>query len=102
MKSDRPLIASVLFLAAGLGLIFGFCHGTEGLSAAFPVAASTLQLSFVTTGPAALGGIALTAIGLLLLIWALLAAIAGQASLLTGTPRPPKRVETYREELPKI
>jgi hypothetical protein len=92
MKSDCPLIASVLFLASGLGLIFGFCHGTAGLSAAFPVAASQLQLAITTTGPAALGGIALTSIGLLLMVWAVLAAIVSQVTLLGDRPEPHDRI----------
>ena len=85
MKSDRPLILSILFLASGLYLIFGFCHGTAGLNAAFPVSSSSLQLSFTTTGVAALGGIALGSIGLILFVWAFLAALVGQISLLAGS-----------------
>jgi hypothetical protein len=78
MKSDRPLIASVLALAAGLGLILAYCSGATSLSAAYPLSSSTLHMDITTTGPAALGGIALCAAGLLLLVWALLAAIVGQ------------------------
>ena len=82
MKSERPLIASVLFLATGLSLIFGYCNGTSSLNAAYPMAASVLHLDITTAGPAALGGITLTAIGVLLLIWALLGAIVGQITLI--------------------
>ena len=82
MKSERPLIASVLFLATGLSLIFGYCNGTSSLNAAYPMAASVLHLDITTSGPAALGGITLTAIGVLLLIWALLGAIVGQITLI--------------------
>ena len=82
MKSERPLIASVLFLATGLSLIFGYCNGTSSLNAAYPIAASVLHLDITTSGPAALGGITLTAIGVLLLIWALLGAIVGQITLI--------------------
>ncbi len=84
MKADRPLIVSILFLAAGFTLIFGYCTGNSNLNAAFPVSSSSLQLSITTTGAAALGGIALAGIGLLFLVWALLAAIVGQFSLLAG------------------
>lgn len=82
MRSERPLIASVLFLATGLSLIFGYCNGASSLNAAYPIAASVLHLDITTSGPAALGGITLTAIGVLLLVWALLGAIVGQISLI--------------------
>ena len=82
MRSERPLIASVLFLATGLSLIYGYCNGTSSLNAAYPIAASVLHLDITTSGPAALGGITLTAIGVLLLIWALLGAIVGQITLI--------------------
>ena len=82
MRSERPLIACVLFLATGLSLIFGYCNGTSSLNAAYPMAASVLHLDITTSGPAALGGITLTAIGVLLLIWALLGAIVGQITLI--------------------
>ena len=85
MKSDRPLIASVLALAAGLSLLLSYCSGSTSLSAAYPLSSSTIHMDITTTGPAALGGIALCAVGLLLLVWALLAAIVGQLSLLAGT-----------------
>jgi hypothetical protein len=78
MKPDRPLIISVLFLASGLGVLFGYCHGTVGLSVAIPVSQASFNLCTTTSGPGALGGFALTVIGLLLLIWALFLAIAGQ------------------------
>lgn len=82
MRSERPLIASVVFLATGLSLIFGYCTGTTSLNAAYPLAGSVLHCDITTTGPAALGGIALTAVGILLMLWALLGAIVGQIGLL--------------------
>ena len=97
MKPDRPLIVSVLLLAAGLGLIFGYCHGTVGLNAAIPVSGASFNLCTTTTGPGALGGFALTVLGLLLLIWALVCAIMGQIRLL-GPGR--KREEPPKNEIP--
>ena|SRR5579862_2441568 len=82
MKSERPLIAAVLFLATGLSLIFGYCNGTSSFNITYPFAASALHLDVATVGPAALGGLALTAIGALLMVWAFLAAIVGQIALL--------------------
>ncbi len=92
MRAERPLIASVIFLATGLSLIFGYCTGSSSIDAAFPLAASALHLNITTTGPAALGGIACTAIGLLLLIWAVLAAIVGQAGHLASHDREQTKV----------
>jgi hypothetical protein len=94
MRSERPLIASILFLATGLSLIFGYCNGTSSFNAAYPVATSVFHLDVTTTGPAALGGIALTAIGLLLLTWALLGAIVGQISLMFRHNREDDRILT--------
>jgi hypothetical protein len=97
MKPDRPLIVSALLLAAGLGLIFGYCHGTVGLNAAIPVSGASFNLCTTTTGPGALGGFALTVLGLLLLIWAVLWAVVGQIRLL-GPGR--KREEPPKNEIP--
>jgi hypothetical protein len=92
MKSERPLIASVLSLAAGLSLIFGYCNGTSSLNASYPMAASVLHLDVTTTGPAALGGLALTILGVLLLVWALLVAILSQISGLFNRSHSDERV----------
>jgi len=93
MKPDRPLIASILFLAAGLCMTFLYCQGTAGLSAGFPVSSSTIHFSVTTNGPAALGGILLTAVGLLLLIWATLVAIFGQLAEIAGASnKGPERI----------
>ncbi len=97
MKPDRPLILSVLLLAAGLGFIFGYCHGTVGLNAAIPVSGASFNLCTTTTGPGALGGFALTVLGLLLLIWALLCAIVSQIRLI-GQGR--KREESAKDVFP--
>jgi hypothetical protein len=92
MKSERPLIASIVFLATGLSLIFGYCIGTTNFNAAYPLAASTLHLDITTTGPAALGGMALVGLGLLVLVWAVLSALVGQISLLGSNSREPDRI----------
>lgn len=78
MNLDRLLIASVLCLSAGLGVIFGYCNGTIGANAGWPLAACSLQISVTTTGPGALGGLVLTVLGVLLLICATLVAIIHQ------------------------
>jgi hypothetical protein len=81
MRSDRPLILAVIFLGVGLGVIIGYCNGTTGFSASYPFTNSILHLDMTTTGPGVVGGMAATAVGLLLLIWAFFAAIV---SLFTG------------------
>src|ERR1019366_7186540 len=75
MRPNVPLICAVLFLAAGLGLIIGYGQGTSSINMGYPIAASTLQIAITTTGPAVVGGVCLTALGLLLMIWALVCAI---------------------------
>ena len=99
MRSERPLIASVVFLATGLSLIFGYCTGTTSFNAAFPLASSALHLDITTTGPAALGGIACTGIGTDLSLWALLAAIVGQLGpgLVPAIPEKPTGLCPQRE-----
>ncbi len=82
LRSDRPLILSVLLLAAGLGLIYAYGAGTANFDAAYPVDHASLQLSIATYGPAAIGGLALTAMGILCLIFALIYAIIGQIQLI--------------------
>jgi hypothetical protein len=77
MKSDGPLILAVLFLAAGLSVIFMYGVGTAGFNAAYPLSGANLQLSIATAGPAAVGGLALVALGLLILAWALLCSFVG-------------------------
>lgn len=98
MTSERPLIAAVLFLASGVGLIIGYCNGTTSLNAAYPMATSALHLDITTSGPAALGGIALIALGVLLLVWALLVAVVSQIGLLFGHSREDDRI-TARERI---
>jgi hypothetical protein len=80
------------FLATGLTLIFGYCTGTTAFNAGYPLAGSTLHVDLTTVGPAAVGGMALVAFGLLLLVWALLAALVGQISLLASNTREPDRI----------
>jgi hypothetical protein len=78
MNCERTLIASVVMLALGLGLIFTYCHGTIGFNAAYPASGASLQVAINTTGLAAMTGVGSTIIGLLLLIVALIQAVVNQ------------------------
>ena len=87
MNCERSVIASAIFLTLGLGLVFGYCHGTIGFSAAYPVSGTSLQVSLTTTGLPALAGSVSTVIGVLLLVIALIQAIVGQVPWPGGSPK---------------
>lgn len=76
MNSARALVASVVFLGLGLGLIFGYCHdSTISLGAAHPAAGAAFKMVINTNGwPAMLGPIA-TLIGVLFFFAALVQAV---------------------------
>ena len=94
MRSGRVLVGSVLFLAVGLGLIFGFCNGTTGFTFGYPFSATSLHLDITTTGVPALAGLALTGLGCLLLLLSLILALAGQGQ---SYEAPIRRVEPFEE-----
>jgi uncharacterized membrane protein YphA (DoxX/SURF4 family) len=98
MRSDRPLILALIFLGAGLGVLIGYCNGTTGFSASYPFTNSILHLEMTTTGVGVVGGVVATAIGLLLLVWAFLAAIV---SLFTGPSVARERVVERVSVVPK-
>jgi len=78
MNSERSLIAAAVLLGLGLGLIFGYCHGTIGFSASYPVSWRALLVSINTTGRPLIAGLASTLVGVLLLLVALIQAIVNQ------------------------
>ncbi len=84
MRIDRLLILSVLCLSSGLGLIFGYCNGTVGANAAFPLNGCSLHICTTTNGPGALGGMVLTVLGAVLLLCTTLLAIINQVQLIAS------------------
>ena len=84
MKFDYILISWLYLLAIGLGLIFGYSHGTVGFSGAYPVWGASLQLSITTMGLPALVGVPLTLLGSALLIAAVILSIARIAPASSG------------------
>ena len=96
MRPERPLIASVVFLATGLAVILCYCTGNTSFNAAYPIGASALHLDITTIGPAAVGGMALIALGLLFLLWALLAALLSQIGFSHDYREPDRIVPSER------
>jgi hypothetical protein len=86
MKSDRWVIAAVLFLAAGLALLLGFTNGSTGVTLGYPFSATILHVDITTTGIPVIVGLPLVAAGALLLLFALVRAIASQFE---RPPEPP-------------
>jgi hypothetical protein len=82
MRPDRPLIGSVVLLAAGVAAILAYCHGNSAFNAGYPFSQSQLHIDVTTAGPAVLGGAVLIALGLLFMAWALLVAILSQIARL--------------------
>ena len=78
MKSDRLVIGAVVFLCGGIGLLFGFTDGTTGFNIGYPFSATRLHVDITTTGIPVLAGLPMVAAGVLLLFFALIAAIAAQ------------------------
>ncbi|MGP8269896.1 MAG: hypothetical protein ACLQLH_07505 [Terracidiphilus sp.] len=97
LRSDRPLILAILLLAAGLGLIYAYGTGTANFDAAYPVDHALLQLSIATHGVAAIGGLVLTAMGILALVFALIYAIIGQIQLIGWSEKVMVPLERERE-----
>ena len=82
MRPDRPIIGGIVCLATGIALIVAYCNGATSFFAAYPFTGCKLHIDLTTTGPGVLGGMALIALGLLFMVWALLAAIVSQIRLL--------------------
>jgi hypothetical protein len=100
MRSDRPVLAAAVFLAAGLSVLF--CNGRSGsgLDAALPISNSNFHLRLAAAGPAAIGGVILVTVGVLCFIWAIVAALGWHWRLLTGQERARQKLAASRAENP--
>jgi hypothetical protein len=79
MTCERSVIAAIVFLGLGLGLILGYCHdSTISFNAAHPASAAALQFVIYTNGWPAMAGLAATVVGILLLFAALAFAVLAQ------------------------
>ncbi len=87
MRAERSLLVSAVFLAAGITTLFYYGTASSGISAAIPWSNSHFHLNLIVNGPAAIGGVVLTAIGVLFLIWAILGALAWVGSAIAGGER---------------
>jgi hypothetical protein len=79
-------------------VLFAFCHGTTGLSLAYPFSGASLHIDITTTGIPAIVGLVLTVLGAFLLIVATILALAGILTRRHRNGVPLKRRETAFEE----
>lgn len=68
MNRQKMIIVATVALALGLAWILTYSHGNAGFDVAHPVAGSKISVNLQTTGWPALGGVALTVFGALLLL----------------------------------
>jgi len=78
LRTDRWLIAALVFLVGGLWLTFEWGHGNVGLNVAFPMASTKLSVDVFTTGWPVLTGLPLVLVGVVLMMIALIAALVAQ------------------------
>ena len=92
------LVFAVVCLAAGVGVIFGYCNGTTGLQFGYPLSASSIHIDITTTGAGVPIAVGLVAIGAFLLIVATIIALDGNVS----TERRIRTEQTPRIRLRRI
>jgi uncharacterized membrane protein len=91
------LVGAVVCLAAGIGIIFGYCHGTTGLQFGYPLSVSSIHIDITTTGAGVPIAVGLISIGSLLLIVATIVAVVGIFRRRSDM-EPARRRETAFEE----
>jgi hypothetical protein len=78
MRSDRWLIAALVFLVGGLWLTCEWGHGNAGLNVAFPAEGTKLAIDYTTTGWPVMTGVPLVLVGVLLMAVAFVTAVIAQ------------------------
>ena len=91
------LLISVVCLAVGVGLVFGYCNGSTGMTLGDSLTAASIHIDITTTGVPVLVGIPLTLIGVLLLFIAWILAIFGGRRRGVVEPAPRRRGEAFHE-----
>jgi hypothetical protein len=91
------LLISVVCLALGVGLVFGYCNGTTGMTMGDSLAAASIHIDITTTGVPVLVGIPFTFAGAFLLFIAWVLAIFGGSKRNAVEPAPRRRDEPFQE-----
>jgi hypothetical protein len=91
------LVVAVVCLGAGIGVIFGYCHGTTGLRFGYPLSASSIHIDITTTGVGVPVAVGLVGIGTFLLIVTTIIALFGMFRR-RGDMEPTRRRESAFEE----
>ena len=92
------LVMAVGCLAAGLFVIFYFCHGETGLSFAYPLSGCAIHIDITTTGAGVPAAVGLTLVGVVLLIVATIIALIGLFQRNTEVEVASKKRESAFEE----
>jgi uncharacterized membrane protein YphA (DoxX/SURF4 family) len=91
------LVIAVVCLAAGIGVIFGYCNGTTGFSFGYPLSASSIHIDITTTGVGVPIAVGLVGLGSFLLIVDTVIALVGLLRR-KGEYAPSRRREAAFEE----
>ena len=97
MRTGRMLIAAVLFLGAGVWVLFAYCNGNVGVTFGDSLTANKLTVNITTAGLPMLVGLPLMFLGSLLMLIGFLSAIVMQ---FRGPREAPREAETPRREIP--
>jgi acyl-coenzyme A thioesterase PaaI-like protein len=81
----------------GVGVVFGYCHGTTGMTLGDSLASVSVHIDITTTGVPVLVGLPLTFVGALLLFIAWVLAIFGGRRRGVVEPAPRRRGEPFQE-----
>lgn len=88
MVTRRLLLVSFVLLAAGVGLLAGYCNGSASLSSDLASPGAILKLDIATVGMAVTAGVPLTIVGASLLSIAAICAVLGEIRSTFFQPKP--------------